>query len=263
MKPGVVFPNKMASTLGEAGALADAGAQSIVALPSAFVDDGFNLTASPDDIAAVCETLELAAIMVAEPLQKEGDSSAGAQHLRSCIDLADALRDYFAQTNLPLVVCDVGPYASGQKSEALKAGVAALQEVAKHAEERQVIIGIRPDRDSAVDRARGAVSLLGDVGSSYVQVALDAAGTVGDKDALDDAVGRLKDNIVIAFARDVKFDADGTVSYPPPGNGALNFTSYVSLLSEAPGCAHLIVGDLSSPEELKVALAKVSGFVKG
>ena len=36
-------------------------------------------------------------------------------------------------------------------------GVAALQEVAPHAEERQVVIGIKPDRGSAVDRARGAV----------------------------------------------------------------------------------------------------------
>jgi len=262
MKPGVVFPNQMAPTLADAGALVEAGAQSLVALPGAFVDESFNLTASPDDIATVCGQMELAAVMMAEPLQNEGDSSAGVAHLQSCIDLADALRDYFSQDALPLVVCDVGPYASGQKSEALKAGVAALQQVAPHAEERQVVIGVKPDRNSAVDRARGAANLLGEVGSSYVQIALDAAGTVGDKDALDDAVGRLKDNIVIAFARDVKFDADGTATYPPPGNGVLQYPTYVALLSDAPGCNHLVVGDQSSPEELKVALAKVSGFVK-
>ena len=62
MKPGVVFPNQMAATLADAGALTEAGAQAIVAMPGAFVDESFNLTASPDDITSVCQSMEQAII---------------------------------------------------------------------------------------------------------------------------------------------------------------------------------------------------------
>jgi hypothetical protein len=262
MKPGVVFPNPLSPTLAQIGEIKAAGALGVVARPEAFVDGAFNLSAAPEAIAAAFEGLKLVAIMASTPLQTNGDATAGAAHLTSCIDLADALRDYFAVESMPIVAVDAGPYASGQKAAALTAAVDAVKGAVSYAEGRQVIIGLRPDRGTAVDRARAAGTFLADVGSAYVQIALDAAGTVGDKDTLDDAVGRLKDNIILAFARDVKFAPDGTAAYQPPGNGVLNYASYVDLLSGAAGCGYLVVGALASPEQTKVALAKVKGFVR-
>jgi sugar phosphate isomerase/epimerase len=259
----MVFPNPLAATLGDAPQLAAAGGAGLVARPEAFVDDSFGLTASPDDIVAVQGAgLALVGILAAKPLVQGNDASDGTAHVTSCLDLADALRDYAPAGAIPIVVVDLGPYESGQKDAAYGAAVEALKGLGACAEERQVVLAVRPDRATPVDRARAATRMLADVGSSYVQIAFDAAGTVGDKDTLDDAVGRLKDNIVVAFARDVKFGEDGTPEYLPPGRGVLNYQTYVAMLAEAPGCDYLVVGELASAEATKVALAMVAGFVK-
>jgi sugar phosphate isomerase/epimerase len=263
MKPGMVFPNPLGQTLADVSALAEAGAKGLVALPKAFVDDSFNLSASPDDLAAAfAGEMKLVGIMADQPLVSGGSAEAGTSHIRSCLDLADAMREFAPENGMPVVVFDAGTYESGQKDAAYKMAVESLKEVAQYAEERQVILGLKPDRASVVNRARAAATMLGEVAASYVQIALDAAATVGDKDTLDDAVGRLKDNIVVALARDVKFGGDGTAEYPPPGLGVLNYTSYADLLAGAPGCGYLVLGVLSTPEETKVAMAKLCGFVK-
>jgi sugar phosphate isomerase/epimerase len=265
MRPGLAFPNPLAAALSDVSVLAETGAQGLVVRPSAFVDDAFALTVSPDEIAGAFESgrMELVAVWAHQPLIAGGDASAGSAHLRSCLDLADALREYAPPQSMPLVVFEGGSYEPGQKEAAYGALVAALKDLGPYAEERQVVLGLRPDRASPVDRSRAAAKLLSEVGSSYLQIAFDAAATVGDKDTLDEAVERLKDNIVVAFARDVKFDAEGTPEYLPPGEGMLDYDRYVSLLAGAPGCGFFVVGELTDAQALKDAAAKVRGFVAG
>ena len=257
MKPGIVCPNPLGAELGDCARAAEAGAKAIVARPGLFVDDSFALRVDPETIQATLSGagLEIAALWVDRPLMGEGgDESAGSERIRSSLDLADALRDSASPEALPVVVFDAG---SGSRVEIWPKLVEAVKALAADAEERQTVLAVRPHRGSLVDRARNAVKLLGEVGSSYVQVALDAAATVGDKDTLDDAVERLKDNIVLAFARDVKFDDAGNHSYLPPGKGVMNFDVYVDLLGGAPGCGALVVGEFDSADDATAALKQV------
>ncbi len=261
MKPGVVCPNPLGAELADCPRAAEAGAKAIVARPRLFVDDSFALRVDPEAIPASLSGsgLELAALWAETPLMGEGgDYSAGSAHIRSSLDLIDALRDHTPPDALPVVVFDAG---AGSRAEVWPKLVEAVKALAADAEERQTVLAVRPYRGSLVDRARNAVKLLGEVGSAYVQVALDAAATVGDKDTLDDAIERLKENIVLAFARDVKFDGEGKASYLPPGAGVMNFARYVELLGGAPGCGALVVGELDSPDDAKAAIEQVSKLV--
>jgi sugar phosphate isomerase/epimerase len=261
MKPAIVYPNPLGTDLADAPASAEAGAKGLVCRPEVFVDDSFGLRVDP---AALGEAfagagLELAALWPKEALiDGEGSVDAGATHLRGCVDLADALREHARPDAVPVVVFDAGP---GERDALWSGLVEALKGLAKHAEERAVCLAVRPDRGTVVERSRTALKLLGEVGSSYLQAAMDAAATVGDKDTLDSAVERLKENVLIAFARDVKFDEAGKPSYPAPGEGVLNYGQYAELLSKAPGCAWLAVGEVATPEEAKAALAKVGALV--
>ncbi|MHC4504696.1 MAG: sugar phosphate isomerase/epimerase family protein [Planctomycetota bacterium] len=260
MKPGIVCPSPLCAELADCPKAAEAGAKAIVARPALFVDDSFGLKVDPDGLAAGLSGagLELAAVWAALPVvDSGGDAEAGAAHVRSCLDLADALRDYASPDALPVVVFDAG---AGERDAVWPKLVEALKGLGADAEERQVVLAVRPDRESVVDRARNAVKLLGEVGSGYVQAALDAAATVG-KDTLDAAIDKLKDNIVLAFARDVKFDDDGKPSYLPPGQGMINFEEYVKMLAAAPGCASLAVGELDSADDATAALGKIAGLV--
>lgn len=261
MKPGIVCPNPLGAELADCPRAAEAGAKAIVARPRLFVDESFALRVDPEAIPASLSGsgLELAGLWADVPLMGEGgDYSAGSAHIRSSLDLIDALRDNTPQDALPVVVFDAG---SGSRVELWPKLVEAVKALADAAEERQAVLAVRPDRGSLVDRARNAVKLLGEVGSSYVQVALDAAATIGDKDTLDDAIERLKENIVIAFARDVKFDDEGKHSYLPPGSGVMNFERYAELLGGAPGCAALVVGELDSADDATAALERVAKLV--
>ncbi len=260
MKPGIVCPNPLVPGLADCPRAAEAGAKAIVARPELFVDESFGLRANPSEIASSLSDagLSLVAVWARRALLDSDGEPSGADHVRSCLDLADALRDYGPSDALPTVIADAG---SGEREAVWPKLVEALQSLGGSAEERQVILAVRPDRASVVDRSRNAVKLLGEAGSSYVQVALDAAATVGDKDTLDAAIDRLKENIVLAFARDVKFDEAGKPSYLPPGDGLINYEQYVELLSSAPGCAYLIVGELDSAEEATQALGRISGLL--
>ncbi len=261
MKPGIVCPNPLGAELGDCPSAAEAGAKAIVARPRLFVDDSFALRVDPEAIPASLSGagLELAGLWAEVPLMGEGgDDSAGAAHIRSSLDLIDALRDSCSPEALPVVVFDAG---SGSRAELWPKLVESVKALAADAEERQAVLAVRPDRGSLVDRARNAVKLLGEVGSAYVQVALDAAATIGDKDTLDDAIERLKENIVVAFARDVKFDDEGKHTYLPPGSGVMNFERYTELLAGAPGCGALVVGEFDSADDAKAALDKVAKLV--
>lgn len=259
MKPGIVCPNPLGPDLADCTRAAEAGAKAIVARPCLFVDDSFGLKVGPDDIAGALSGagLELAAIWAKEPVIGADGEAGGAEHIGSCLDLADALRDYACPETLPVVIFDAG---GGAREAVWPKLVEALKSLAGSAEERQVILAVRPDRSSVVDRARNAVKLLGEVASGYVQAALDAAATVG-KDTLDSAIDRLKENIVLAFARDVKFDDAGSPSYLPPGQGMINYEEYVKMLAAAPGCGCLAVGELDSEDDAKAALGKIAGLV--
>ena len=260
MKPGIVIPSPLCSDLGGAACAAGAGAKGLVARPEVFVDDSFGLRVGPEDIAAglTGAGLELVAIEAALPiLDAAGDTTAGVEHVTKCLDLADALRDYAPEGALPVVICEAGP-GGRDNWPALTEALKALGAVA---EGRQALVALKPDRNSSVDRSRNALKILTDVAAPYVQVALDAAATIGDKDTLDKAVDRLKENIVLAYARDVAFDADGKPSYPAPGSGMMNYKEYVDLLGTVPGCTYLVVGGLASADEVTAAVGLVGGLV--
>jgi sugar phosphate isomerase/epimerase len=261
MKTGIVIPNPVCSDLTGVACAAQAGAKGLVAKPEVFVDESFGLRIGPEDIAAglTGAGLELAAIEAARPLlDASGDTAAGVEHVKKCLDLADALRDYAPEGALPVVVCEAGPGGRDNWPGLTE----ALKELGAAAEGRQALIALKPDRNSAVDRSRNALKILTDVAAPYVQVALDAAATIGDKDTLDKAVDRLKENIVLAFARDVAFDEEGKPSYPAPGSGMLNYQQYVDLLGTVPGCTYLVVGHLASADEVKAAVGLVGGLVQ-
>lgn len=259
MKLGAIFPNPVAAELQGLTVLAGHGVSTVAAVPEAFVDDSFALKVGVDAIAAALTgDVKLCAIWASMPVMGAGDARAGARHVASCIDLADALREFSGQEALPIVVADAG--AGDRRGDWAKL-VEAVKVLAGQAEERQVVLAVRPDRATMVDRSRALVALLGEVGSSHVQAALDAAATVGDKDTLDAAAEKLRDNIVIACARDVTFDQSGAASYLPAGRGQLNYSQYVDLLGGCPGLGSLVATELASADDARAALAKLRGVV--
>jgi len=254
MKLGMVIPNPLAPSLAEAPRAAEAGAKGLLARPEVFVDSAFALKVGPDEMAAALRELPLVGLWPRSSLL----GPDGVAQMQSCIDLADALREFAPPDTMPLVVCDAG---GGDRETAWPRLVEALQGLARAAEERSCILAVRPDRASIVDRSRSAAKLLAEVGSSYVQTAVDPAATVGDKDTLDDAVLRLKDNIVLAFARDVKFDQTGKPTYLPPGSGVLSYAKYAELLAGAGACGYLVLGELATIDELKAAASRVRSHI--
>lgn len=254
MKLGAVIPNPISPALADAPRTVELGVKGFIARPEAFVDGEFHLKAGPDEIAAALSGTPLVGLWAHGGLPEP----SAVTELQSCLDLADALRDFVPEGAMPVVVCGAGP---GNREALWPQLVEALRGLAQLAEERQCLIAVRPDRASVIDRTRHAAKLLADVGSSYVQMAVDPAATVGDKDTLDDAVLRLKDNIVLAFARDVKFDESGRPSYLPPGSGLISYAKYTELLANAGSCNYLVLGEFTTAEELKTAAAKVGSHV--
>ncbi len=260
MKLGALYPNPLGAELADVPKMAEAGVAAIAARPEVFVDEGFSFRIDPAALgpSLTDSGVQLAAVWASKGVMDGGSPDAGVAHITSCIDLADALREFFSAEALPVVIADAG---TGDKRADHDKLVEALKTLGGQAEGRQVILAMRPDRATMLDRSRNAVKLLSEVGATYIQAALDAAATVGDKDTLDKAIERLKDNIVLACARDVKFDESGNPSYLPAGKGMLNYQQYVELLAEAPGCAYLVATELVSEGDAKVALAKLKGLV--
>lgn len=258
MKLAMMLPNPLAESFDAAPACAELGVEALQAKPGVFVSDDFELLGDPFELAAPMTGLDMRLCALSGYRSLIGPAeevSANIEYLNKVIDLADALRELFPQEALPMVVTETGDprKCNLERDAAMAQVVESCRALAAHAEERSVILALEPTRTHIVDRSRTAMKVLTEVGSGYLQICFDPANTVGDKDTLDSAVERMRDNIMLAHAKDVKFD-DGKASYPPAGKGMLDYKQFLELLSAAPAAAYLVVEYVKSPEEAKEAV---------
>ncbi len=61
----------------------------------------------------------------------------------------------------------------------------------------------------------------------------------------------------------MEFDKEGHATYVAPGQGLIKPKQHVQMLSEAPGCAYMAVGELDSAEDAQAALGAIGELVGG
>jgi sugar phosphate isomerase/epimerase len=140
--------------------------------------------------------------------------------------------------------------------EAWRDLLASMQQAARIAERRGVVMALEPEVANVVDSARRARRLLDEVGSDRIKILIDPANIfhLGElprmAELIDEAFDLLGADIVMGHAKDL--DRDGEAGHLAAGRGLLDYDRYAARLrgigfggsvvlhglgeAEAPGC---------------------------
>lgn len=109
---------------------------------------------------------------------------------------------------------------------------AALELVEPH----RVTLAVEPELSNVVSNAVKAEKLLREMESPYLSIVMDGANLFDPdvrkplNDVMDDAFDRLGEHIVMAHAKDVRFD--GKMTFVPAGQGMVDYGYYIMLLEK-------------------------------
>lgn len=148
------------------------------------------------------------------------------------------------------------PHPDNGTPEAWQDMVASVEQAARIAERRNVVLAFEPEVANVVDSAEAARRLLDEVGSPRIKVLIDPANIFhrGElprmAEMIDRAFDLLGDDVVMAHAKDL--DRDGEAGHLAAGRGRLDYDRYLARLraigfegalilhglseAEAPGC---------------------------
>lgn len=261
MQLGIMFPNVLAAGLDQMASLADLGVSCLQVMPKAFCDDDLKLTPAGAEALRSLEhtALELAGWCAYRPLIGGDDVvRPGVDHIKQVIELAAQARDALGHAGPCRVMSESGNPASYPQftdDEKWTQIVAATQEIAAHAEKHDVIFAFEPTRSNIIDSSGAAKRIIEQVGSDNVRVCYDAANIVGDKDTLEGSIHNLGELIVLAHAKDVIIDDDGKPSYPPAGEGSLDYPQMVALLDGVKTCKQIVIEYVRTPEQATETIA--------
>ena len=250
-----MFPNVLADDISAIPSLADLGMRCLQVRPEVFCDEDMKPTQAGLAALRAMEDsgLELAGWCAYKPLIG-GDEIVrpSVDHIKRVIDAAAHVRDAVGCAGPSRVMSESGnpaSYPQFTEDEKWAQIVAATQEIAAHAEKRDVVFAFEPTRSNIIDSSAAAKRIIEQVGSDHVRVCYDAANTVGDKDTLDGSIEHLGDLIVLAHAKDVIIDDDGKPTYPSAGKGSLDYPRMIALLNEVETCTQIVIEYVRTPEQ--------------
>lgn len=128
------------------------------------------------------------------------------------------------------------PHPDNDSPEAWKDLVASMKQVLQIAEEYEITLAFEPEVANVVDSAKKARRLIDELGSPRLKVIMDGANIfhTGELprmgEILDEALDLLGEDIVFAHAKDL--DHDGDAGHLAAGKGLLDYSQYLSLLSD-------------------------------
>ena len=267
MKLGIMYPNMLAEALDQIPSLADRGIRCLQVRPEALCDEDLQFT---EAAAAALGGLESAGLEVAgwcayKPLIGAAEAvRAGVDHIKRVIEVAARARDLTDQADPSRVMSESGsPAAHPQLTdqEQWDQIVAATSEIAAHAEKHDVIFAFEPTRSHIISGSVAARHIIQDVGSNHVRVCYDAANVVGDRDTLEGSIRGLGELITLSHAKDVILDPEGgKPTYPPAGQGSLDYPRMFELLEALPNCDQIVIEYVRTPEQTKDTIAFLSQF---
>jgi sugar phosphate isomerase/epimerase len=130
--------------------------------------------------------------------------------------------------------------------------VQSIRAIVSIAESAGVMVAIEPEQGNVVNTAQSARHLLDEIGSCRLKIVLDAANLVDSadphrmRDVLDEAVELLGSEIVIAHAKDVRWE-DGP-QHRPAGRGMLDYQHYLAGLRRCGFTGPLILHGLAEED---------------
>lgn len=113
----------------------------------------------------------------------------------------------------------------------------AMKHIVGIAEAKEVFVAIEPEPGNVVDSAARARHLLNEIGSPRLKIVFDGANLIdsGDpariREILAEAIELLGSDIVIAHAKDVRWE--GEPRFVPAGEGVLDYPFYLECLVNA------------------------------
>lgn len=113
----------------------------------------------------------------------------------------------------------------------------SMEKALSIAENADVTLGIEPETANVIASAQQARRLLNELRSPRLKIIIDPANLFTVEtlphmhDVLDEAFALLNPDIVLAHAKDVRLDDDGTLHHCAAGTGSLDYPHYLSLLA--------------------------------
>lgn len=120
------------------------------------------------------------------------------------------------------------------------------------AQKYQITLGIEPEISNIVSSAVKAKRLLDEMGTPTLKIIMDAANLFGAGDVISnskikEAVDILKEDIVLAHAKDCEITDEG-ISYKAAGKGQIDFGYYLGCLKERGYKGSVILHGLTEDE---------------
>ena len=130
--------------------------------------------------------------------------------------------------------------------------VTSMRQAAAIAEENAIMVAFEPEAANVVNSAQAGRRLLDAIESPHVGVVFDPANLVGrDKvdrmgEIVEEALTLLGDAVVLAHAKDIA--PDESTAFSPAGQGLLDFSEYLRLLTQASFDGPLILHSLQEDD---------------
>ncbi|HIE51033.1 MAG TPA: sugar phosphate isomerase/epimerase [Armatimonadetes bacterium] len=173
--------------------------------------------------------------------------SADEEQRRANVHYLQELMRRMPELGVRVLVTESGRSLDPGAGERLHESFLALLPVA---EEVGVIIGLEPSRTQVIKDSITARRLLDELGSERVKVMLDPANILVP-DTLETMFNLLGSDTIQGHAKDVLFGPEGKPSYPPAGQGQLDYPRYLRLLREY-GVETLVIEYVNETNYLQV-----------
>ena len=164
------------------------------------------------------------------------------------------LKGRFGDNQKPILIWHPSGYPDvpGVNDRAVFQGLcSALQQICAAAEKVNVDLAVELSRACSVYSAESFLRIKDQVASPALRVCLDAANFVPDRTPLERAVRMLAADVVIAHAKDSRFNENGEVAaYGPTGSGKLDYATYMRCLKNYCPVPYMILEYYQNREEM-------------
>lgn len=165
-----------------------------------------------------------------------------------------ALKGRFGDNRQPILIWHPSGYpaaADADDGAIFKGLCAAMRQICAAAEKEGVCLAVELSRACSVYSAESYLRIKDQVASPALRVCLDAANFVPDRTPLERAVRMLAPDVVIAHAKDSRFNENGEVAgYGPAGSGKLDYATYVRCLKDYCPVPYMILEYYQTREEM-------------
>ena len=218
-------------------------------------DDAGDLSAEAIDKELLPGQLALAAMTVhIDLVGPQGVIQPDVDRAVRLVERTAALQGRFGDNAKPILIWHPSGYPDqpGVNDRAVFQGLCtAFRQICAVAEQKNVFLAVELSRACSVCSAESFLRLKDQVASPALRVCLDAANFVPDRTPLERAVRMLAADVVIAHAKDSRFNENGEVAaYGPTGSGKLDYATYIRCIKDFCPVPYMILEYYQNRDEM-------------